>query len=106
MDNIRFLIQSKFNAKKPLARQVQLALIVEKANEVIKHFWGEKMQDKVKAVSLKNGIMKFYGIDSVVCQELRFKQNSIISQINEKFGENTVKRLKIVQKSLEKLAET
>lgn len=105
MDSLKSLIQSKLSAKKPLAKQVQAALVVEKANEIVRQLWGEKMMKMAKAVSVRDGILKFHAINNMVCQELRFKQNSIVFQINAKFGLGTVRRLQVIHKNLEKLIE-
>ena len=102
MDALKGLISNKFNSKSTLARQVRSSLVVEKASEIIKQTWGKKMQDMVMVVSLVRGTLKVHCADAITAQELKFKQNMIVKEINKQFEDELVKKLRIVQSGLEK----
>lgn len=61
--------------------------------------------EQARAVSLKRQIAKIICENSIIAQELNFKKNSMIDSANDKFGEGTVKKVKIVQKGIENQAE-
>lgn len=82
--------------------RVQASLVVEFANEKLKEIWGNKVSTQAKAQSLKNGVLTLYCANSIIAQELNFKERSLIRLVNEKFGSNTIEKLKIVQKGVEK----
>ena len=84
-----------------MARQVQASLVVEKANELVKEIWGKKGAELAKAISLKSGILKFRADNSIMAQELNLKKQQMISGLNNRFGQQTVKKLKIVQKAVD-----
>jgi len=88
--------------KTVFAKQVQAGLVSEEANQIIQSLWGKIGKEQAWAISLKNNILKLGCANAIMAQELRFKQYKIQDQLNKKFGPNTVKRVKIVQKGVEK----
>ena len=52
-------------------------------------------------ISLKRQILTISCVNPIIAQEIKFKHNKFINAINEKFGKDTVKKLKIVQKGVE-----
>lgn len=101
MDSLGNLLNKKLQFRTTLVKQVTASLVVEFANEKIKEFWGQKASEQGKAVSLSKAVLTINCTNSVMAQELKFKHNKLINEINNKFGVNTVKKLKIVQKGVE-----
>jgi len=102
MQRLSKLLNKKLQSKTTFAKQVQSGLVVEYANQVIRELWGNKGAKQAWAVSLKNNFLKLACSSAIMAQELRFKQYKIQDAINKKFSSNTVKRVKIVQKGVEK----
>ncbi len=101
MDSLSKIFSTRM-VKGSLAGQIQSGLVVEFVGVVIQNLWGKKGRELARAVSLKKQILKLEAKNSIIAQELNFKKNDIISQINTKFGQNTVKRVNIVQTSIER----
>lgn len=101
MDNLRSILSGVMKSKGPLARQVQASMVVEFANEKIAEFWGNKAKDLAKALHLKSGVLTFGCVNSIMAQELKFKQMRLTQAINAKFSAKPVKKIKIVQKGIE-----
>jgi hypothetical protein len=101
MDTLGKLLNSKFTKKSTFHRQVKSGLVVEYANSLIQQQWGQLGAEQIKAVSLRSNKLKIHTTNSIVAQELKFKQNKIINGVNLKFGPNTVERINIVQKGVE-----
>ncbi|NQT49310.1 DUF721 domain-containing protein [Candidatus Kuenenbacteria bacterium] len=100
-DSFKNLVAGRFQ-KSPLANQIRSSLVIEYANETIRQFWGKKGAEQAKAVSLKRQIIKIVCQNSIIAQELNFKKTKIIELVNQKFLADTVKKLQIVQKGIEK----
>ena len=100
-DSLQKILTSRFK-KKPLAKQIMAGMVVEFANGLMKEYWGKKGHELVRVISLKSQILKIETANSIIAQELNFKKNSIIEAINQKFGSQIVKKLKIVQTSIER----
>ncbi|MFH0779568.1 MAG: DciA family protein [Parcubacteria group bacterium] len=101
MDKLSSLITTSFQKKSVLGRQVQAAMVVEFANEKIVEFWGNKAKELAKALHLKSGVLTFGCANSIMAQELKFKQMRLTQAINAKFSAKPVKKIKIVQKGIE-----
>lgn len=100
MDTLGKLLGSKMG-KSVLARQINAGLIIEYANELIVQHWGKFGKEKAEAISLKNHTLTVHVQVPIMAQEFKFKQNKFIHSINTKFGQVSVKRIKIVIKGLE-----
>ncbi|MBI5076978.1 DUF721 domain-containing protein [Candidatus Falkowbacteria bacterium] len=83
-----------------IAKQVQKALIVEFANELINEFWGKCGGRQAKAISVKNGLLKIECQNSIIAQEIALKKNKFIERINEKFGAAAVLKIKTTLKAV------
>jgi len=92
-------------AKKPLMKQIEAGLVVEAANKILIKLWGAQIDKMAKALSLKRGTLTFECANSVISQEIRFKERSIIKTLREKFGETSVQKVKITQKGVESAVE-
>ena len=95
------LLSQKMN-KSAFSRGVQTSLILEFANEELGRLFGLQAAKQMKAASLRGSVISISVGNSIFAQELKFKQNQLITAVNQKFSKDTVKRLKIVQKGVEK----
>ena len=102
--SISSILSSKFS-KGSLGRQVKASLMVEFANEKLKEFWGKAGAGQAKAISIKNFILTISCQNSIIAQEVNFKKTKLVDLINEKFGSTCVKKVKIVQRGVEKQPE-
>jgi len=96
---------NKRMAKGPLLKQVEAGLVVEAANKILVKLWGAQIDKMAKALSLKRGTLTFECANSIISQEIRFKERSILKTLREKFGENAIQKVKITQKGVEKEVE-
>ena len=95
------LMKERFG-KSVLGRQVTASLLVEFVNEKIVEFWGKATLNQAHALSVKNGLLKIVCTNAIIAQELKLKQSDLIRTVENNFGSGTVKRVKIVQKGVEK----
>ncbi len=102
MEKIGNLINSAFAKRGVLGRQVQASMVVEFCNGKIKEYWGKNGRELAKAIHLKKNILTISAANSLIAQELKFKQYKMIEEINEKFGKDIAKKIVIIQKGLEK----
>jgi hypothetical protein len=105
MEEFSKLIKARVTKNSVLGKQVQAGLVVEFVNEQIQQFWGKKARDLAKARYLKSGMVTITAVNPVMAQELKFKQYKIIDNINTKFGDSTVKKIRIVIKGVDKVDE-
>lgn len=95
-------MSSTFSKRSVLSKQIHASLIVEYASELIQEFWGKDGRKQAKGLHLKKNVLTIAASNSLIAQELKFKQNKIIKSINEKFGDDTIKKIIIVQKAIDK----
>ena len=101
MESLGNLLNKQVGKKSVFVEQVTASLVVEFVTARIQEFWGIKAAEMAKVVSLKKGVLAISCINSIIAQEIKFKHNKLINATNEKFGKDTVKKLKIVQKGVE-----
>lgn len=95
MDQFAKVLQSRFK-KSAMAKSIQAALVVEFFQKVVKELWGKQVEEQVQALHLKRQVLTIACINSIVAQEVKFKQAEIISKINQEFGKDTALSLKIM----------
>ena len=61
-------------------------------NEVV----GEKISKNTEAISVEHGILTVTVSNPTWRQELVFKQQEIINQLNTKLGQNTIKEVRFI----------
>jgi len=79
--------------QKGLAPQIVATLVCEEFDKIIKEKWSGKMQNRVKALYLKNKILTIASLSSVFAQEIRLHEAEIIKKINDQFP-SAVERLR------------
>ncbi len=85
----------KFKANRsPLLRGISAAMTVEKANQILIKFFGEKIIDIAQAVYIKNRILSIACLSSVAAQEIKINEEKIIDEINQVAGQIAVAKIR------------
>ncbi|HPI67270.1 MAG TPA: DciA family protein [bacterium] len=79
--------------QKGLAPQIVATLVCEEFDKIVTEKWGDKMQNKVKALYLKNKILTIASLSTVFAQEIRLHETEIIKKINDQFP-YTIERIR------------
>lgn len=86
-------ILNKHVRQKGLAEKIVATLVCEEFDKIVAEKWAGKMQNKVKALYLKNNILTIASLSTVFAQEIRLHEIEIIKIINDQFP-NSVERLR------------
>lgn len=78
----------------PLKHQVEAAQVVEYTQEALTELFGEDLSQHARPLFLKNRTLTISCSSSVIVQEIRLNQTSIVEKINEKFGKIEVDRIR------------
>ena len=78
----------------PLWRGVNASLIVAEANRLLLEFFGEASRQHAQAMYFKNATLTFACLSSVMAQEIKLHAKELMAKINQKFGANTVIKIK------------
>lgn len=89
------LISKKFG-QSPLAKQVTAAMVCDEFNRLILDKWGEKIKDTARAMYLKDKILTVACLSPVVAQEIKMKEEELLKELKEKFGDGVVERLRLL----------
>ena len=76
-----------------LKHRVDIALVLEKAGEVLLEVVGEKVAKNVQPVFVRNKTMNLACLNSSVAQEIKLYESQIIEKINKNFDRELVERL-------------
>lgn len=87
-------ILQNHQTKSPLVRGVQAAMAVEKANQIIRDFWGEAGERYARALYVKNRILTIACLSSSMAQEIKLREKEIINKLNEFQGTKTVEKVR------------
>lgn len=82
--------------KAGIARQVETALVVEKAQIIVDEFLPKKESKLAKILYLKNQILTIACLSSAVAQELKLREQEIIFTLNQYFDKEIVKQLRFL----------
>ena len=75
-------------------RGVDASLVVEFTNTVLENFFGAQVSNSAKAVYYKSSNLTIAALSSIAAQEIKFREKDIIMEINNKFGQNKVRKIK------------
>ena len=82
--------------KSGAARQIEAAMVVEKAEEIIKEVLGKAVLKKFKVMYLKDNVLTIACLSSVLSQELKLNQAEIIKRLNNYFKKEVVEKLRFL----------
>jgi len=93
MKSLANLLKQKKD-KSPVWKGVEASLIVEEATKILVDILGVEVIQYAQPAYYKNSTLTFACLSSTVAQELKLNEKSIIRQINDKFGKNTVTKIR------------
>jgi hypothetical protein len=102
MQKIGNVMSSAFAGKSVFRKQVHASMVTVFCNELILGLWGKFGREQAKALHFKKNIITISAANSLIAQELKFKNNQLLRDLNKKFGPDMVKRIKIIQKGIDK----
>ena len=89
-------VLSKRTNQPGLAKQVTAALVCEEFDKLMLKTWGDKITNMAKTMYLKDNILTIACLSSTIAQELKLREQELIKQINNKFGNDVVQRLRFL----------
>ncbi|HCC23815.1 TPA: hypothetical protein DF272_06605 [Candidatus Falkowbacteria bacterium] len=87
-------ILSKHVKKTGLIKSIEAAMVVEFVNDWFVSEWGEEMKAEARAMSLRSNLLTIACLSSVAVNEIKLREDKLISAVNEKFGEFAVRQIK------------
>lgn len=95
MEPIRRLLKASSLKRQETSRCVASAMIVETADAILTVVLPAAMAGEAKSVSFRDGVLKIGCSHSAASQEVRLRQDEIMSRLNTRFGDGTVRRLTV-----------
>mgnify|MGYP001563995899 CR=1 FL=1 len=87
---LRKTLQQETNSKTPLKMQVEASLVLENAGNVLVEIFGKEKAYHIRPLFLKHRTLTLACTNTIMAQEIRENQNTIVSKINEKLGKKEV----------------
>ena len=75
-------------------KHVEASMVVEKTNEILKEFFGAESTRFAQAVYFKDRTITITCLSSVMAQEIKLNEKKIITALNNKFGGQTVEKIR------------
>lgn len=94
--SISSILNTTVKKQKGLSGQVTAALVCEEFEKIACREWGEKGAGKVKALYLKDNVLTIACLSSVMAQEIKLNEREILAELNGKFGNGAVERIRYV----------
>lgn len=69
-------------------------MIVEEAQKALRIVGGNAVADRVKAVSVRNGVLLYQTASAAAAAETRARSREILQHLEEKLGEGVVKEIR------------
>lgn len=82
--------------KKGIKSQIQESLVLQKANELIRDFFGSEFQDKARAIYFKDSILTIAVLSDDLYNMMQNQQDELVAILNSKFSANIVSTLKFL----------
>lgn len=89
-----FSILSQKKTESPVLRGAAAAMTVEEANKILAELFGAEIERYAQAVYIKNGTLTFECKGSAAASEIKLNENKILAKIREKFGQNSVSKIR------------
>ena len=82
--------------KSGISEKVQAALLLDEFDGIVKEIFGHKITNKVKPLYVKNKILTIACLSSIVAQEIKFKEERIVDELNKKATSHSIDRLRYI----------
>jgi len=73
---------------------VEASLVVDEANKILADMFGPELKKYARALYLKNRTLAITCLSSVAAQEIRLNEQAIVTKLKNKFGQQTVERIR------------
>lgn len=93
MRSFGYILKKQIN-RSPLWKKVEASLVVEMANTTLVQLFGEESKKYAQAVYIKNKILAIACLSNIMAQEIKFREQKIMSKINQKIGSGAVERIR------------
>ena len=87
-------LSQKLRAHAPLKKHLDTAYVIEAAESVFDEMFQEQKGVAVKPLFLKNRTLTVTCSSSIIAQEIRINQSTIVEKINLKIGKSEVDRIR------------
>lgn len=77
----------------PVIKGVRSAMLIEDVNTFLRDTWGAEAEKYAKAMYVKNKVLTIACLSSVMAQEIRMKEKSLLEKINGENGEKVVTKI-------------
>ncbi|MCK4592080.1 DUF721 domain-containing protein [Candidatus Parcubacteria bacterium] len=81
-------------SKAGISREIEAFQVCDFWQKTIKGIFTEEIADKTQAIKYKNGTLTVAVLNSVLAQELKFKEEEIKEEINKKAKYNAVRKIR------------
>lgn len=95
MNELKNLLQKSIN-KAGISRQVEAALLIEKAQGIIEKLLPSGVNKMTKVLYLRNQNLTIACLNSALAQEIKLYEREIIAKINKDFGKEVIKNLRFL----------
>jgi len=95
MESIRDITQRSMQ-QKGMGLKIQEHLVIGYANQLMINFWGDRVRDKAQALYVRNSILTIALLDERMLSDWQMRQEEFIKNINNKFGIDIIKTLRIL----------
>jgi hypothetical protein len=87
-------LKKRMGMDRPLQAQAEAGLLISLAGSILNDFVGPDNSKYIKPLFIKNRTLTITCASSALSQEIHLNQAKIINQINEKFGQNALDRIR------------
>lgn len=94
-DSFKNLAQQKITNNNTW-KQAKESLVIEYANKLLRDSFGEKIENKARAVYFKDHVLTIAVLSDKILGELELSKHQFLTAINAHFHQNTVKDLQFL----------
>lgn len=96
MQPIRFIINKRINQQAGWRQQVNTASVIDKFNSMLATEFSFGNDPKAQAVYIKQKYLYVAVLSSVLSQEIKFREQKLINELNNHFREQVIKGIRYV----------
>ena len=77
-----------------ISRQLEASMVCEAVDKEIKRIFGDRLGGQAKALYYRENTLTLAVLNSVLAQEIRFREAEMLDFLNKRFGEGKVERIR------------
>ncbi len=82
--------------KSGASRQIEAAIVVEEATNILSKIIGKEAANRVRIMHLKDKALTIACLSSVLSQEIKLHQQELVNKLNKKFGREIVEKIRFL----------